>query len=109
VQRQCAVVRLGDGGDDRQAAARAGAGSIRSDPAERLGELRDLPVVQYRPAGLDDEPDLSEAILLASGGGVIGVGFGCLATAVYASTRAREAGESSSRRSPGAAGWARPS
>ena len=30
---------------------------------------------------------LSEAVLLASGGGVIGVGVGCLATAVYASTR----------------------
>jgi putative ABC transport system permease protein len=30
---------------------------------------------------------LSEAVLLASGGGVIGVGLGCLATAVYASTR----------------------
>jgi len=30
---------------------------------------------------------LSEAVLLAAGGGLVGVGAGCLATAVYASTR----------------------
>ena len=60
VELEAAVVRGGDGGDDREPepVAVLRAGPVLAEACERLGELRDGGLVEHRAAAVDDQSRL---------------------------------------------------